>query len=209
MGPVSVIESRWWSTGNHSVRSLFEAVAAINYNNPSAFFYDMFADRSSLQTVFSSRAQDRTTEVVYLASHGDENRIGPTANNAISRAEFRNIIKTSNLTGQVKGLFLGTCLTGNTATAKFLLNSSTNLVWVAGYRKSVDWMDGSAIDMVFMSKLSALYVANKKKKKGKLSPQALAHEAATQLVRLIPGAHNQYGFNIYFNDNGPFTSMFH
>lgn len=69
MGPISVIESRWWSTGNHSVRSLFEAVAAINYSNPSAFFYDMFADRSSLQTVFSSRAQDGTTEVVYTAAH--------------------------------------------------------------------------------------------------------------------------------------------
>lgn len=209
MGPLAVIESRWWSSGNHSVRSLFEAVAAIHYSNPSEFFYDMFADRSSLKTVFSTRAQDGQTEVVYLASHGNQNQIGPTPKTAISRTEFRNIIKSDNSAGQIKGLFLGTCLTGNTDTAKFLLHSSTNLVWVAGYSKSVDWVDGSAIDMVFMSKLAALYRANKSKKKGKLSPRALAHDAATQLVKLIPGAYTQYGFNIYFNDNGAFTSMFH
>ena len=41
----SVIESRWWSDGNHSVRPLFEALAGIHYDNPSAFYYDMFSEK--------------------------------------------------------------------------------------------------------------------------------------------------------------------
>ena len=209
MGPIAIVESRWWKTGNHSVRDLFEAVAAIHYDNPSAFFYDMFADRSSLEAVFQARVQDTTTEVIYIASHGNATSIGATPNTSISRAEFRNILKTTNTGSRIKGLFFGTCLTGNTETAKFILqDAATNLTWVAGYRESVDWVDGSAIDMVFTSKLAALYVANKSKKKNKLSPRNMAHEAATQLVKLIPGAHSQYGFNIYFHENNKLTSMF-
>jgi hypothetical protein len=209
MGPIAIIESRWWSEGNHTVRNLIEAVAAVHYGNPSAFFYDMFADRSSLATIFQTRATDGTTEVIYLASHGDQNNIGPTRNNAISRAEFRNLIRLANTNAALKGLFLGTCLTGTLQTAEFFFqNNVTRLDWVAGYRESVDWVDGSAIDMVFMSKLAELYVANRRKRRGKLSPKEMAHEAATRLVRLIPGAHGQYLFNIYFNEGNTVRQMF-
>ncbi len=101
---ISIIESRWWSKGNHSVRALFEAVGSIHYNNPSAFYYDMFADRSSLSRTMAIRAQDTTTEVLYLATHGDENTIGPGPGATISRAEFRNDLAAANVNGQVKGL---------------------------------------------------------------------------------------------------------
>jgi len=208
-GPVSILESRWWSKGNHSVRSLFEAVATIHYENPSAFFYDMFANKSSLGTILNDRGTDNATEVLYLATHGNETEIGPNAANSISRTEFRNLIVSANAGGQIKGLYLGTCLTGNASTAKFLLeNKNTKLDWVAGYRESVDWIDGSAIDMVFFHKLAELYVKNKSKRKGKLSARAIAHEAATQLNKIIPGAHHTYGFNIYFHEKNKLTSMF-
>ena len=172
MGPIAIIESRWWESGNHSVRDLFEAVAAIHYDNPSAFFYDMFADKVSLGTVLKTRGNDLTTEVIYLASHGNENQIGPTAKNVISCAEFRNLIISANSLESIKGIYFGTCLTGNASTAKFLLtNQKTKIHWVAGYNKSVDWVDGSAIDMIFMSKLAQLYVDNKRKKKREIAPQ--------------------------------------
>lgn len=207
--PFSVVESRWWPEGNHSVRALFEAVASIHYDNPSAFAYDMFADKSSLATVMNLRGTDKRTEVVYLASHGDETNIGPNATNAISRTEARNIVISANKKKQIKGLFLGTCLTGNAAVARFFLeNTSTNLEWVAGYSKSVNWVDGSAIDMIFFSKLAELYVANKSKKKGKSSPRAMAHTAATAMLKLVQGAHSAYGFNIYFHENKKLTSMY-
>jgi hypothetical protein len=209
MGPIAVVESRWWRTGNQGVRQLFEAVAAIHYENPSAIYYDMFADRSSLQTVLRARSQDGVSEVIYVASHGDANCISPTPTTAISRTEFRNIFKNCNAGGQIKGLFLGTCHTGNTETARFLLQDpGTKLEWVAGYSNTVDWVDGSAIDMVFVSKLTELYLSNRSRRKDKLSPRKMAHEAATRLVALITGAHTKYGFNIYFHENHKITSMF-
>ena len=207
--PFSVVESPWWSTGNHSVRPLFEAVAALHYDNPSAFLYDMFVNRASLKTVLSVRGKDKRTEVIYLASHGNENDIGPDAANAISRVEARNCLISANGTGQIKGLFLGTCLTGNSSVAKFFLeNPKTSLDWFAGYRHSVDWIDGTAIDMIFFSKLADLYVKNKKKKRGKLSARKMAHTAASNLVKLVPGAYSTYGFNIFFHEKHKLTSMF-
>lgn len=207
-GPISIIESRWWSTGNSSVRALFEAVGEIHYGNPSTFFYDMFADRSSLARVLAMRTNDGVTEVIYLATHGDENAIGPGAGVAISRTEFRNDFVTANAKGKVKGLFLGTCLTGNLSTAKFLLNGGSKLEWVAGYRQSVDWIDGSAIDMIFCHKLAAEYRANAKRKRGKRTSLQMAHKAASELARLVPGAHAIYGFNIYFLNGGNVNCMY-
>ena len=203
MSPFSVIESRWWSQGNHSVRALFEAVVAIHYNNPTAYYYDMFADRSSLSTVLNMRGKDTLTEVVYLATHGDAKNIGPNATNAISRTEVRNIFINANVGSQIKGLFLGTCLTGNASVAKFLLLRGKN-----GQDTHLEWVDGSAIDIIFFSKLAELYVKNSRKKKGKLSPRLMAHEAASALVKLVPGAHSTYGFNIYFHEQNKLTSMF-
>lgn len=209
IGPISVVESRWWDKGNHSVKSLLEAVASIHYENPSAFYYDMFAEKHSLSQTLNTRCSDKVTEVIYLASHGNKDHIGPTSDTAISRTEFRNLLISHNTSAQVKGLFLGTCLTGNVDFAKFFIEEGrTKLEWIAGYKSSVDWVDGSAIDMVFFSKLAALYVKNKRKKKKKESARGMAHEAASELVKLIPGAHSHYGFNIFFHENRKITSMF-
>lgn len=200
--PVSVLESRWWQTGNHSVRDLFSAISAIHYNNPAASLYDMFADKHSLGAILNLRATDKQTEVLYLATHGDQNNIGAGASHVISRTEFRNQLTTANSQSQIQGLYLGTCLTGNLDTAQFLFSAQTNLTWIAGYRQSVDWIDGSAIDMIFFHKLTSLYLKNKSKKKGKLTPEQLAHNAASEMLKLVPGAHTRYGFNMYFKGNG-------
>lgn len=205
----SVIESRWWSDGNHSVRPLFEALAGIHYDNPSAFYYDMFSEKDSLDAGLKMRCRDGQTQVLYLATHGDESSIGGATGHTISRSELRNRITAHNNTKQVKGLFLGTCLMGNASLAKFLLeHPGTNLDWVAGYREEVDWVDGSAIDMIFFSKLAEEYRKNQSRGKGKHSARQMAHTAGSQLLHLVPGAHSTYGFNIFMHENRKLTSMF-
>lgn len=210
MGPIAIIEARWWRQGNHSVRDLFEAVAALHYGNPYGFPYDMFADRSSLEAVLGLRASDGRTEVAYMASHGDENRISGLPGKTISRRELRTALRRENPGGQLKGLYFGSCLTGNVNNAHFLLqgNANTRLQWVAGYEKSVDWIDSSAIDMVFMGKLAEQYITNGRRRRGGWTAAELAHEAATQLLDVVPNAHNNFGFNFYRLHQGHVTSMF-
>ena len=147
-------------------------------------------------------------KVIYLATHGNDTQIGQTVELAISRTELRNDLTSANKSKQVCGLYLGTCFTGNSDTARFLLNNgSSNMDWVAGYTESVDWVDGSAIDMVFFHKLTEEYIKNKSRHR-KASANDMAKKAATELIKLIPGSHSKYGFNIYFRDGKKITSMF-
>jgi len=191
------------------VRPLFEALSGIHYDNPSAHFYDMFSEKKSLDAVLDARCMDQQTEVIYLAAHGDATRIGGAPGHDLSRTELRNIIERRNITLQLKGLYLGTCLTGNKDMGKFFLEyAPTNLEWLAGYGESVDWVDGSAIDMVFFSKLTEEYLKNAKRKKGKKSARTMAHLAAGELLKLIPGAHAKYGFNLFMHENRKLTSIF-
>lgn len=204
----SILEARWWDNGNHTVRHLFAAVAELHYGNPSAFYYDMFADRGSLAALLNVRGADETTEVVYLATHGDEKSFAGVGDVSISRTELRNAFAAANGKRQMKGLFLGTCLAGNHDMAEFMLDKSSGLDWVAGYREEVDWIDGSAIDMIFFSRLAEQYVANVSRKKKKFTALEMAHAAASDLLKLVSGAHSKYGFNLYHVEGKKLSAMF-
>ena len=208
--PVAVIETRWWEDGNHSVKPMFEALAALNHSNPSAILYDMFSEKHSLESVLTARCSDGVTCVIYLATHGDKSStyIGQSASTAISRTEFKNVLCKANTKGQLKGLFLGTCYTATNNTVSFLLNGGgSKLTWAAGYTESVEWIEGTAIDMVFFHHLTSEYVRNKSRKKGKKSDVEMAKFAATEVMKLIPAAHSKYGFNIYYAEGKKVVSM--
>ena len=209
--PFSVVETRWWKDGNHSVRPLFESVAALQYDNPSAFLYDMFCDESSLSTIMHQRCSDGATEVVYLATHGNEEAtaIGQNEDTAITRTKFRNVMRSANKKKQLSGMFLGTCYTAKNKTIEFLLDGGgTKMSWMAGYTEEVDWIEGSAIDIVFFNYLAQEYKRNRSRKNGKKSPVEMAKTAATELIKLIPSAHFKYGFNFYHLEGKEIRSMF-
>lgn len=206
--PFSVIESRWFETGNDTVKSFFESIASIYCKNSSAFLYHSFNEKNSLKKAFEECSKDEKTEIIYLATHGNSKVIGPE-NIFISRTELRNIISQVNKSGVIKGIFLGTCETGNEDIARYLLeDKSTKLEWIAGYNSSIDWIDGTAMDMIFFSKLAEQYCKNKTRKKGKFSARKMAHLAASDLLKIVPGAFIEYGFNIYFHESNKLTSMF-
>ncbi|MEB4561016.1 hypothetical protein [Pasteurella multocida] len=204
----SVIESRWFDTGNDTVKSFFESIASIYCNNPSSFFHHSFNEKNSLRKALEECCKDKQTEIIYLATHGNAKAIGPD-DVCISRTGLRNMISKVNTKKTIKGIFLGTCETGNEYVARYLLeDKSTHLEWVAGYNSSIDWIDGTAMDMMFFSKLAEQYRQNKSRKKNKFSSRKMAHLAASELLKIVPGAFIEYGFNIYFHERNKLTSMF-
>lgn len=205
--PFSVIESRWFKSGNDSVKSCFEAIASIHCDKSDGFIHHSFNNKSSLKTAIDECSSDEVTKVIYLATHGNRQAIGPD-NQTISSTVLKNMLVKANKKKKIKGLFLGTCETGNLNIAKVLLEENqTHLDWIAGYSKSIDWIDGTALDMIFFSKLAEEYSINSSRKK-KYSDRKMAHLAASKLLRLAPGAFTEYGFNIYFKEKGKLTSMF-
>jgi hypothetical protein len=199
---LAVLEARWWEEGNHSVRPLFETLAAIAVDNPYSFRYDMFADQSSLGCIMQEIGSDRQFHSIYVASHGDANSIQGLPGQAISRAAFRNRLRGANPRHTVTGLYLGSCLVCNRNNAEFFLDQDDgcNINWVAGYSKNVDWMDSSSVDMVFWSKFLQKRATNRRRKRHKHSDLRVARDAANAVKSLMPTVFDQLGFNMYYRE---------
>ncbi len=149
---LAVVESRWWERGNVSVRGLFDLIASIQKGNPDAYHYEMFNNAASFEEIVYRVAWKDHIRHLVIAAHGDENGIyGAEAdeneNNRISRAQIRRVLRGVS-EGDLDGLYLGTCLTGNDDTVEFLMNG-TSLNWIAGYSSTIGWLEGSAVDLYF------------------------------------------------------------
>jgi hypothetical protein len=78
---------------------------------------------------------------------------------------------------------------------------STNIQWIAGYSESVDFIDSSAIDMVFGNRLLSERDANSRRRQGnKKSHIELVKIAASGVATLMPGIFREMGFNVYIKD---------
>lgn len=117
---------------------------------------------------------------------------------------MRNIIKNCNNNGHIKGLYFGSCLIGTQNNASFYLNDTdnTNIKWIAGYTTSADWIDSSAVDMIFWSKYLYERKRNKLRRRGKKTEIEMVKHASSEMKNLMPTVFNKLGFNIYYLDSG-------
>lgn len=201
---LAVIESRWWEYGNDSVRPLFETLAGILYGNPHAVRYDMFAEKASLSQIINEVSQDGSYHSIYIGSHGDNGSIYGLGESKISRTELRNILIKANDHHSISGLYFGSCLIATAQNASFWLpdNYETGLEWVAGYTTKVDWVDSSAVDMIFWSKYLLERQKNKSRRRNKKDDIDMIKAASAEMKKLVPNIFTQMGFNVYYRDSG-------
>lgn len=207
---LAVLEARWWEHGNDSVRPLFETIAGIIEENPHSVRYDMFCDEDSLAENVKDICQKGDYHSIYISSHGYENSILGLGDHEISRTIIRNIFRNYNLVGTISGLYFGSCLIATERNAEFWLSeaSKTNLQWVAGYNKTVDWIDSSGIDMIFWSKYLYKKRKNRSKTKNKKTDIQILKFTADEIKNLIPTIFNKMGFNVYhLDDSGSLVSI--
>lgn len=201
---LAVVESRWWDGGNDSVRPLFETMAGIVEGNPHSVRYDMFAEESSLSKIIADVAGKGDYHSIYIGAHGDESSISGLADAEISRVRLRNMFRNSNASGSIAGLYFGSCLIATEKNATFWLADSpiTGLKWVAGYSKSVDWVDSSAVDMIFWSKYLHERRTNRSRRRDKKTEMEMVKHASSMMKKLMPTVFNELGFNVYYLDTG-------
>lgn len=193
---LAVVESRWWESGNLSVRGLFETIAACLKENPDAYHYEMFNNGNSLNEAITRIARKRHIRNLYIAAHGDESGIyGAEAetneNNRISRTVLGNILADIPR-GSLSGLYLGTCLTANLDTVNFLLDRG-GVSWIAGFSESIGWLEGSSVDLYFWTTYFARNRAG-----GELARIRRTAENMTPIEAL----RRNLGFNIFVRQRG-------
>ncbi len=114
------------------------------------------------------------------------------------------MLSTSNAAAAVSGLHFGSCLIATKKNASFFLSKAqkTRLQWMAGYTKSVDWVDSSAVDMIFWSKYLLERKRNKSRKNNKKTELQMVKDASSEMKKLMPTVFTELGFNVYYLDNG-------
>lgn len=102
---LAVVESRWWDSGNDSVRPLFETLSGIVEDNPHSVRYDMFAEERSLAAIIEDICGDGAYHSLYVGSHGDDCSLAGVGDAEISRTKLRNILRHHNRRGRVTVLY--------------------------------------------------------------------------------------------------------
>jgi hypothetical protein len=198
---LAVIESRWWKSGNSSVKGTFDVLSDILTRNPSAYHYEMFNNSGSFGEVFRRIANSRIRNV-YIGAHGTETKIfgaNGLAENAVSRTKIRNVLREirAKRGSALHGIYFGCCLLAQEDTIEFLLEPEANhhvrVRWVAGYGSSVDWIKAAAVDLFFWN----TYYRLKRRRKTGQTEMDLISKVAEHLNTFMPGAHKELKLNIF------------
>ena len=77
--------------------------------------------------------------------------------------------------------------------ANFLFEKDVGIKWLAGYRERVDWIESSALDLLFFNALVS---------SGKNTSVQKIEDVAQRLMEAAPGLIKRLGFGIYVRKRG-------
>lgn len=189
-----VAEGHWKNHTNHSVKSLFDLLSDLVYGSTHSYKYVQFADATAFDANVNGLA-DGKYEYLYIGSHGDKKSIqGFSATKPLSKTIICN-----RLSG-ISGLYLGACEFGQPSMLTDILSISSDLSWCAGYKRKVNWIDSSLLDLAFWK----TYMKNAKTCP-QLSPDSLISNTLNELQTNYASLILSLGFNVavrQVNDQG-------
>ena len=196
---LAVVEiAAWYGRDNvTSIKPLLQVLGQTLKNKPTDFLHSTFVDKDSFSSTMKCYAETRGVKYIYIACHGDEQNLwGIRDEDVISSTIVKKGLKTEKAKG-ITGLYFGTCEFVTNAAPKILRGKRVK--WVAGYKKSPDWMDSSAFDLLFWSEVlrkkkepNIEYVVEKLQKRC----GGLIHELGFQLYVRKPRTRNNEVINL-------------
>lgn len=148
---ILVLESPWAMDKSDcyraSVLPFVEGIA--KFAEETDVYHANFYDKKSFQQALSSLCTVRfSNAIVYVAAHGDPNKVGGVPIGHVL-SEIGQAAKKNGITG----VMLGTCFTGGNALLTEVFMEGTGLRWAAGYSSSANWLEGTMIDCAIMHRM--------------------------------------------------------
>jgi hypothetical protein len=189
---IAVIEGKWEQDKNLSVKSFFDFVCDLHCKNQHAFHYEMFNNGTAFQEILPRMCRTDNIRNVYVAAHGGVNGILGSNGEEISMTRIRNAVRELDDTeGRLHSIYFGCCLFGQFQNIRDLLEASGQLRWIAGYTKSISFIDSTVLDALFWH-------------------QYLKSKASTPLLKIVevyqrlkadaPGLMQRLGFKVAVRD---------
>lgn len=155
---IAVIESKWNGEDvlmrkNASVRPMFDMLCDLHFGNTHEYVYEMAATSSALADFIKRMAWDSDISTIYFACHGSEEglHLHGWDKDIVTRTKLGKMLLEGSTKRTLKGIYLGACEFGTKALAQYLLKGDDNLIWVAGYQEPADFINGTAIDVMFFN----------------------------------------------------------
>jgi hypothetical protein len=189
---IAVIESKWFEGSNVSVRGLFDLVADLATDTPHGYHYEMASSEAALKEAIPRIAKDNTCRYLCLAMHGNRKGLQLINGDQVTRTELKNMLV--RIRGQrgakLAGIHMASCIFGTQEIAEKLFSTPTELRWMAGYTETVDWIESSALDLLFFNYLADLDDMP-------LTEIQKIHAVARNLKKNVSGLVEKLGFGIY------------
>ena len=186
---LAVIESRWWTDGNDSVRGVFDMLAGIIVGNPFGYHYEMFNNTESIKEMIPRLVRTPDIHHIYIAAHGDRQAIYGAGDARISRTVIANLLAEVDAR-QLYGVFFGSCEFGDSVEK---LMERTRVTWLAGYVEEVNWLHASAMDLFFWN---AYYLSGIQRVKRKADRSLNMLVLLTALWIRVPYLFRELGFRV-------------
>lgn len=187
---IAVIEGKWWPRSNVSVRALFDLVSEMATDNPHGYHYEMANSEAALKEAIPRIAGYRHCHYLCLAMHGDHDGLQLLNGERLSRTELRNLLVriAAKKGSKFQGLYLSACTFGTQSLADHLFAQPSGIEWVAGYAEEVDWLDSTALDVLFFNQLVYAEASTERRK---------ISDVSDHLLKIAPGLVQALGFGIY------------
>lgn len=194
---IAVVESTWWKKKNTSVRGLLEVIADVKVKNPHGYHYEMANNIDGLKRAIETLASAKDVRYLYIAMHGNDGGIVPHDGETLTATVLRNTLaRAKQHRKSLRGLYLGCCEFGTVEVASKLFEKDISPIWIAGYSTEADWLQSSALDMLFLSTLISPL---------KNDVRETERQRIQRVVGMIqyaaPGLVENLGFGVYVRDS--------
>ncbi len=155
---LGVIETRWFDERHHTVRPLFEFLSYALKDRSDAFTYERFVGASSFREAVRFMMGGGDIEYLYVAAHGEFDKIEAPNGSGMSRTFLRNTIcEINRKRRRLKGVLFGSCKFGDAHNLVEVLRPSkirgetvsNRMIWAGGYNEEIEYTRSSLFDISF------------------------------------------------------------
>lgn len=195
---IAALESRWYPDRNISVRGMFDLVVDIHTNSPHNYDYEMVGSRAAFVEALTRYMTRDTVHYVSVNCHGNDHSLHMTNEETITQTVLRNcLIRAGDqMPSQIAGVHFGACSFVTQQLCEFLYDMDISPWWIAGYSRTIGFIESTALDFLFFNKIIAMGIRNPD-----MEEMDKIREIAQQLIEEIPGLIRKLQFHIFFRND--------
>jgi len=193
----AVIESRWDSEKNPSVKPIFDLIAHLHLTNGyDAIPYERFISARAFKDTVMYFMNKPTISTLYIACHGSDDGLHAEFGDQISFKMMLYALRSrrcSNNIGVISGIFFGCCSFCTEENVKKLMENDDSLKWVAGYDRPVDWGYSTILDGLFMMEYVRTHMVKQDSRRSSPGVGHYGHRIADMIADVAADVKKNHG----------------